>query len=175
MECARRRRYPPQISAVDPWNDVDHRGDGHANPTIGLFYGQFYGSDAAFYLPYFTASYIVWTFISSTINEAATSLVAAGNLVKSSQVPIAYHVLRMLQRNVFILGHNAIVFVLMWLFVRWPVGPYAFCGLIGLALLYGFAVGVSMVVAVICVRYRDIPPLLQVVTQFFCVADHLAA
>jgi len=31
--------------------------------AIGLFYGQFFGQDMHSYLPYFTASFITWTFI----------------------------------------------------------------------------------------------------------------
>src|SRR4029079_12613418 len=92
---------------------------------IGLFYGQFFGQDMHKYLPYFSASYITWTFMASVIGEASTTLIGAGNLIKSSSMPIVFHVLRMLQRNFIIVLHNAIVLVLIWPFVQWQLYPSA--------------------------------------------------
>jgi ABC-type polysaccharide/polyol phosphate export permease len=134
--------------------------------AIGLFYGQFFGQDMHAYLPYFTASYVTWTFIASVIGEASLTLVGAGNLIKSSQMPIVFHVLRMLQRNLIVFLHNAIVLFAIWPFIRWSLYPSAVLSLVGLVLLYLFLVGVSAVTAIICVRYRDVPPLIQVLIQF---------
>jgi ABC-type polysaccharide/polyol phosphate export permease len=134
--------------------------------AIGLFYGQFFGQDMHSYLPYFTASIITWTFISSVLGEASLTLVGSGNLIKSSQMPIVFHIMRMLQRNLIIALHNAVVLVAIWPFVRWSLYPSAVLSLVGLVLLYLFLVGMSGVIAIICVRYRDIPPLIQVLIQF---------
>ena len=134
--------------------------------AIGLFYGQFFGQDMHAYLPYFTASFITWTFISSVLGETSLTLVGAGNLIKSSQMPIVFHLLRMLHRNLIVFLHNAIVLLAIWPFVRWPLYPSALLSVVGLVLLYLFLVGASAVIAIICVRYRDIPPLIQVLIQF---------
>jgi ABC-type polysaccharide/polyol phosphate export permease len=134
--------------------------------AIGLFYGQFFGQDMHSYLPYFTASYITWSFIASVFGEASTTLVGSGNLIKSSQMPIVFHIMRMMQRNLIIVLHNAVVLAAIWPFVRWTLHPSAVLSLVGLVLLYLFLVGVSAVIAIVCVRYRDIPPLIQVLIQF---------
>lgn len=134
--------------------------------AIGLVYGQFFGQDMHSYLPYFTASFITWTFIASVIGEASSTLVGAGNLIKSSQMPIIFHILRMLQRNLIVLLHNAIVVAAIWPFVRWSLYPSAVLSLAGLVLLYLFLVGTSAIITIICVRYRDVPQLIQVLIQF---------
>jgi ABC-type polysaccharide/polyol phosphate export permease len=134
--------------------------------AIGLFYGQFFGQDMHNYLPYFTVNIVTWTLISSAIGESSLTLVGAGNLIKSSQMPIVFHILRMLHRNVIVFLHNAIVIVAIWPFVRWSLYPSAFLSLAGLGLLYLFLVGISVVISIICVRYRDVPPLIQVLIQF---------
>ena len=103
--------------------------------------------------------------------EASTALISAGHLIKSSQMPIVYHVLRMVQRNLIIAAHNLIVLAGVWPFVRWSVGPGALLSIIGLVLLYFFLVGSSLVIAIVCVRYRDVPPLIQVLTQFLFFAS----
>jgi len=134
--------------------------------AIGLFYGQFFGQDMHSYLPYFTASYVTWSFIASVFGEASTTLIGSGNLIKSSQMPIVFHIMRMMQRNLIIVLHNAVVLAAIWPFVRWSLYPSALLSLVGLVLLYLFLVGVSAMISIICVRYRDIPPLIQVLTQF---------
>jgi ABC-type polysaccharide/polyol phosphate export permease len=58
------------------------------------------------------------------------------------------------------------VLAAIWPFVRWSLYPSAVLSLVGLVLLYLFLVGVSAIISIICVRYRDIPPLIQVLTQF---------
>src|ERR1700676_5441984 len=119
--------------------------------AIGLFYGQFFGQDMHSYLPYFTASYVTWSFIASVFGEASTTLVGSGNLIKSSQMPIVFHIMRMMQRNLIIVLHNAIVLVAIWPFVRWSLYPSAVLSLVGLVLLYLFLVGVSAIISIICV------------------------
>jgi ABC-type polysaccharide/polyol phosphate export permease len=134
--------------------------------SIGVFYGQFFGQDMHEYLPYFTAGYVTWTFIASVLGEASLTFVGAGNLIKSSQMPIIFHLFRMLQRNLIIFLHNVLVIFAVWPFVRWSVHPSALLSLAGLILLYPFLAGVSAVIGIICVRYRDVPPLIQVLIQF---------
>src|ERR1700731_2545207 len=50
--------------------------------AIGLFYGQFFGQNVHSYLPYFTASFITWTFIASVLGEASVTFAGSGNLIK---------------------------------------------------------------------------------------------
>jgi ABC-type polysaccharide/polyol phosphate export permease len=134
--------------------------------SIGLVYGQFFGQSVESYLPYFTASYITWIFISSTIGEGSTSLIMAGHLIKSAHLPIVFHVLRTVQRNLIVLVHNTLVLLMVWLYFRWEIGPQALLTVLGFILLYFFLVGASMVLAIICVRYRDMPSFIQMFTQF---------
>lgn len=137
---------------------------------IGVIYGQFFGVDVSEYLPYFATSFITWIFISSVINEASSTLIGSGNMIKSSQMPILFYVLRMVQRQFVIGAHNFVVIIGVWLFLRWELTPYTLLSLVGIAITYMFLAGVSVVIAVICVRYRDIPPLIQALTQFLFFA-----
>src|SRR5205807_666836 len=75
-------------------------------------------------------------------------------------------IVRMLQRNLIVILHNLIVLAAIWPFVRWSLYPSAVLSLAGLVLLYLFLVGTSAIIAIICVRYRDVPQLVQVLIQF---------
>jgi len=134
--------------------------------SIGLIYGQFFGQDIHSYLPYFTVSYITWMFMAAVLNDSSNSLISAGNLIKSSQMPIAFHVLRAVQRNFIVFAHNAVVVLIVWLFIRWPIGLQTLLFIPALVLVFVFLTSTAITIAVACVRYRDIPPLIQVLTQF---------
>lgn len=139
--------------------------------AIGLLYGQFFGQEIREYLPYFAAGYIAWIFMSSIISEASTNLVEASGLIKGTSLPIVFHIMRMIQRHLIIYGHNFLVVIAIWLYFAWPLGLSTLLALYGLFTCYLFMAGLAMIIAVICVRYRDIPPLIQALTQFLFFAS----
>lgn len=139
--------------------------------SVGLIYGQFFGMNVAQYLPYFTAGLIVWTFIASVLNDASATLTSAGSLIKATRVPISLHIMRMLYRNFLIFLHNLVILVIVWLFVAWPLDSGIAAALVGLALLYVFLAGAAVVISFVCVRYRDIPPMIGAGTQFLFLAS----
>jgi lipopolysaccharide transport system permease protein len=139
--------------------------------SVGVIYGQFFGQDMSRYLPYFTAGLVVWTFMSSVLNEAATTLMAAGNLIKATSVPIGVHIMRMLQRNFIVFLHNLGIVAALWLILPWDLGLAVMTMLAGLAMLYVFLAGAAVTLSFICVRYRDVPPLIAAGTQFLFLAS----
>lgn len=138
---------------------------------IGVLYGQFFGQDVSKYLPYFAAGYIVWIFASSIISESSTVMIEASGLIKGTSLPIVFHVLRMIQRHLIIFAHNFLVVIAVWIYFKWPIGPSAMLAVFGLACCYLFMVGASIIIAILCVRYRDIPPLVSALTQFLFFAS----
>lgn len=134
--------------------------------SVGLIYGQFFGQDMHVYLPYFATGFIIWGFISATMNESAHTLIANGNFIKGSQLPIVFHVMRMMQRHLIILAHNSVVLIGIWAWMRWPLEWSMLLSVAGLGLSYVFASSVALIFSICCVRFRDIPPLIQAVTQF---------
>jgi ABC-type polysaccharide/polyol phosphate export permease len=139
--------------------------------SVGLIYSQVFGQDISSYLPYFTAGLIVWTFIASVLNEAAGTLTAAGSLIKSTRVPIAVHIMRMLQRNFLVFLHNLAILGVLWLVMAWHIDARTAAALAGLALLYVFLAGAAVVIAFVSVRYRDVPPMIAAGTQFLFLAS----
>jgi ABC-type polysaccharide/polyol phosphate export permease len=138
---------------------------------IGVIYGQFFGQDVSAYLPYFAAGMVIWGFISSVLNESATALISAGSIIKASNLPVCFHNMRMMQRNFIIFLHNLLILVVIWLFVRWPLTIDVGLAIVGIALLYLFLSAVSIPLSLACVRYRDIPPLIQAATTFLFFAS----
>lgn len=132
---------------------------------MALISGRFLGADMSTYLPHFMVSFTIWSFISSCLVEGSQTLIYAGGMIKATNMPIAVHVMRMVQRNFIIFIHNFAVVPLVWLFYSWKVGFSFLLVLPGLALVFIFCAAIASFVAIACVRYRDIPPLVQAVTQ----------
>lgn len=134
--------------------------------SIGLIYGQFFGQDMSNYMPYFVTGFVTWGFMSASLTSGSIGLIAYHNFVKGSQVPILFHVLRIVQTQFIIFGHNLIVVAGIWIFFRWELTLYSLLSLVGLALMFMFIAATTVLLSVACVRFRDIPPLIQAVVQF---------
>jgi ABC-type polysaccharide/polyol phosphate export permease len=138
--------------------------------TIGLIYGQFFGVNMESYLPYFTAGIIFWTWINMSMNESGGALVNASSLIKASNLPMVFFVMRVVQRNFIIMLHNLIILLLVWLYFQWHLPLISLASLAGAALLFLFLVGAGTIIAFVCVRYRDVQPLVAAATQFLFFA-----
>ena len=132
---------------------------------MGLVAGRFLGADMKTYLPHFMISMTIWNFISSSLNEACSTMINAGGMIKAVDMPLAIHVMRMVHRNLIIFLHNIAVIPFIWLVYPWPIGFQSLLAPIGLLIVYVFVVSGSMVISMICVRYRDVPPVMASILQ----------
>ncbi|MGY4287230.1 lipopolysaccharide transport system permease protein [Bradyrhizobium sp. LM2.7] len=132
---------------------------------MGLVAGRFLGADMKTYLPHFMVSMTIWGFISSSIGESCYTMINAGGMIKAVDMPILIHVMRMVQRNLIIFLHNIAVIPFIWLVYPWHVGIVAVLSVLGLMVVYIFVVSASVLVSMICVRYRDVPPIVAAILQ----------
>lgn len=139
--------------------------------SVGVIYGQFFGQEMSRYLPYFTTGLVVWTFMSGVFNEAATTLTTTSHLIKATSIPISLHIMRMLQRNFIVFLHHLGIVGAIWLFIPWGIDLSIAAAVAGIALLYVFLAGVAVVISFVCIRYRDVPPLIAAATQFTFLAS----
>jgi lipopolysaccharide transport system permease protein len=132
---------------------------------MGLVAGRFLGADMKTYLPHFMISMTIWSFISSSLNESCYVMINAGGMIKAVDMPLLIHIMRMVHRNLIILLHNVAVIPFIWLIYPWHIGFQSLLAPIGLLIVYVAVVSSSMVISMICVRYRDVPPLMASVLQ----------
>jgi lipopolysaccharide transport system permease protein len=132
---------------------------------MGLVAGRFLGADMKTYLPHFMVSMTIWNFISSSLSEACFTMIGAGGMIKAVNMPILIHVMRMVHRNLIIFLHNIAVIPLIWLVYPWHIGFECLLAPVGLVIVYIATVSASLVVSMICVRYRDVPPVMTSVLQ----------
>lgn len=133
--------------------------------TLGVLYGKLFKMEIQEYLPFLCLGLLSWTLISTTITEGCTVFIASESVIKQVKLPLSSHVYRLVWRNLIIFGHNFVVFVLVA--VVFNVRP----GLVGLLILPGLlltvlnAAWVTLLLGMICARFRDIPPIVASLIQ----------
>jgi lipopolysaccharide transport system permease protein len=132
---------------------------------MGLVSGNFLGADMKQYLPHFVVSMTIWNFIASCFGEGCNTLVNAGGMIKAVNMPLVIHVMRMVQRNFIIFLHNIAIVPLVWLVFPWHLSVSMLFAVFGFAIIYVFAVTGSIVISMICVRFRDVPPIVASILQ----------
>jgi ABC-type polysaccharide/polyol phosphate export permease len=170
------RRYP--LVGMLGWQDVRQRyrrsmlgpfwltiSMGVMIGTIGIVFGQIFDTPMTEFLPFLSAGMIVWTFISSVIGEGCTGFISAEGIIKQLPIPLFVHVLRMIWRNVLILGHNLAIIPLVFLAVGKPLSVVALFSIPGFVLAAINLGWVALILAVLCARYRDLPQIVGSVLQ----------
>ena len=133
--------------------------------AMGPLYGALLGQDVASYLQHLAISLIIWFFISAVINEAGSAFVGAEGYIKQVALPLSVHVFRLLAKNVVMLALNAVIIVLVLIFLppaHWgDVWLFPF----GLLLVLGNLFWIALLLAVLSARFRDIPQLVTNIVQ----------
>jgi ABC-type polysaccharide/polyol phosphate export permease len=131
---------------------------------IGLMFSVIFKSPIQEFLPYFAIGQIVWLFISTQINDACSTFVQYQAIINQISIPLSVHVMRKLWNNLILFCHNIIIVVvlmLMYCGISWQ-SMYVVPALIMILLLLFM---VSIVLAIVCTRFRDIIQIVAVLLQ----------
>ena len=103
--------------------------------ALGTLYGALWKVELAHYAPFLALGFVVWTLISGVITDGCNAFINAEGIIKHVGLPFSVHVYRLLWRNLLVLCHNAVVFVIVAaIFGVWP-GWAGLLAVPGLALL----------------------------------------
>ena len=133
--------------------------------TIGIVFGEIFKTPLTFFFPFLAAGMILWSFIASVVTEGCTGFIAADAIIKQLPIPMFAHVMRMLWRNILILGHNIVILPLVLLAVGRLPGWVAFLSIPGFLLLVVNLTWVSLLLGIFCARYRDLPQIVASALQ----------
>jgi lipopolysaccharide transport system permease protein len=133
--------------------------------ALGLVFGTIFSTPMNRLLPFLTIGLILWTLISTTLNEGCTGFTAAEAIIKQINLPLFAHILRVLWRNLVIFAHNIIVFPLVLLFFWKPLPVTAILAIVGLALLMINLAWMALLLGVFCTRFRDVPQIVASLLQ----------
>lgn len=123
---------------------------------IGIVYSALFRAKLVDYLPYLAVGIMIWTFISTMLLEGCSTFIAAEGAIKQNPVPISVHVYRVVWRNIIILAHNLLIYVILIALFPIKVNLALLLFPVGLALAIVSGVGMILFLGVLSTRFRDI-------------------
>jgi lipopolysaccharide transport system permease protein len=149
---------------------------------MGSIWAPLFHANASEYLPFVTTGMICWTLIATIINEGCGTYTAAEALIKQLNFRLSTLNLILVWRNVIVLAHNLLIAVIVFLILPVPVNWNTLLFLPGLLIVAINGVWISMLLGMICARYRDVPQLvgnlvqvMMFVTPVFWFSQQLGA
>ena len=132
---------------------------------MGPLYGALMGQQTGQYIHFLAVGFIVWQFISSLITEGCQAFIAAEGFIKQTRVPLTVHAMRVVWRNVLILGHNFVIVVLVSAYFLPPWDWGLFTVPLGVLMIAVNGIWLSLLLGLLSARFRDIPQIIASLAQ----------
>jgi lipopolysaccharide transport system permease protein len=132
---------------------------------MGIVFSRLFHQSLEEYIPFFTAGFLFWTFISSSVIESAEIFKSNGGFIRQISLPFCLYVFKHLVRQIICLMHNAVVYLLVCVFFKLNPGPAVFWVFPGFLLLLLNVFWVCFLVALACARFRDMVPIISSCVQ----------
>jgi lipopolysaccharide transport system permease protein len=133
--------------------------------AIGFLYAGLFHQDVGKYLPYLSISLIFWGFLSTLTGEGGTSFTAAEGMIRAQRMPLSLHAARVVMRNLFVVAHNLVVIVVVFVIFHVVPSKAVFTVVPALLLWLADGMAVCLLLGVFGARFRDIPPIIASIVQ----------
>lgn len=133
--------------------------------SLGVLYATLMHMDVHRYLPFIALSQVLWGFISGVVGDGCVCFTQAEGIIRSVRMPLFVQVLRVLVRNLLMLGHNAVVIVVVFALFSVRPGWQALWALPGVAAWALAAAAICLPLGAVCARFRDVPQIVGSVMQ----------
>lgn len=157
-----RRRY--KRTTIGPfWNSITLAVYVLSVGTVGaaIWHQNIYD-----YLPFLVSGMIVWTLVSTIITESCNVFIAGQSLFRNIRFEYSILAYALVWRNFLILLHNFVIYFLVILVLKPSLFSLtALLALPGLALVLLNGVWLSLLFGIICLRFRDVPPVVSSALQ----------
>jgi ABC-type polysaccharide/polyol phosphate export permease len=138
--------------------------------VLGVIYSRIFHVDVAAYLPFLTAGYITWGFISAVINESCGAFQEGERIIRQIRLPYGLYVFRGVWRNFIVFLHTIVIFIPVALVFQVPLGPVILLVIPGLVILLANLGWIALMLAILATRFRDLQQMVVTVTQIVMFA-----
>lgn len=133
--------------------------------SMGVIFPFLWHTDMKSYLPFFSSSYIIWTFISSMTTEACGVFVDASSLIKQTSLPYSVYANNVVLRNFIVLLHHLTVYFIIVLIFSVPICLNTLLFIPGMMILCLTGSWLCILLGFITSRYRDTRQLVASILQ----------
>ena len=145
--------------------------------ALGSVGAGLWNRTAADYLPFLASGMVVWMMISTVVIESCSLFIAGNKLFREIQFSYSILIYALVWRNVIVFAHNVFVFlILLLLFGTQLISPAMLLLVPGMALVLINCLWVSLILGMLCLRFRDVQQLIASsrANCHVCHADILA-
>jgi ABC-type polysaccharide/polyol phosphate export permease len=134
--------------------------------TVGTVGAAIWHQNIYDYLPFLVSGMIVWMLVSGIITESCSVFIAGQSLFRNIRFDYSILAYALVWRNFLVLLHNFAVYFLVVLVLKPSLlGFTALLAIPGLALVLLNGVWVSLLLGIVCLRFRDVPPVVSSIMQ----------
>jgi homopolymeric O-antigen transport system permease protein len=121
-------------------------------------------------MPFIGASIIMWNFLSQVLTEFTSIFVIHSNFYRNHRMNLSVSIYSVIYKNSLILAHNLIIIIILILAFAVPVNWWLLQIVPALLLTWIVMAWLGYLIAMVCVRYRDIIQLITTwLTVFFFI------
>jgi ABC-type polysaccharide/polyol phosphate export permease len=135
--------------------------------ALGLIFGNLFRAPMQEFLPFVGCGLIVWSFISACLSDGCTSFISAEGIILQVRMPLFTHVMRTLWRNIIVFAHNLIIVPVVLIIVGAPISWVTIIALPGFLIVSLNLLWITLALATICARFRDMTQVMQNFLQVF--------
>ena len=121
-------------------------------------------------MPYIGTSLIMWNYLSYVLTDCTSIFIAQGDLYRNQKMNFSVSIYSVIYKNTIMLAHNLIIIVVLIVAFNVPINWYLLQIVPAFALTWIGMVWLGYIIAMICVRYRDI---IQVITTWLAVVIYI--
>jgi lipopolysaccharide transport system permease protein len=135
---------------------------------VGLLssvYGRLFGAEQTEYIPFLALGLLTWQWMSQTATESTLVFIAANRYIKQTRLPITLLIFRLLARNLIVLAHNFVIYLIVIVVVGLRPGWTSLLAIPGLLLGVICMFWISMLFGMLSARFRDFPQIITSLIQ----------
>ncbi len=133
--------------------------------ALGTIYSQLFGMAIQEYVPFIACGFLIWNFIAGVLNAAGRTFIEMEGIMKQIPLPVSFYALRSVSTEAILFGHNFLVYLAVAALFQIPLGWGTLLALPAFALIVLNAVWVVIVLGILCLRFRDVIPIVANLTQ----------
>lgn len=133
--------------------------------AMGPLFGDLFGGQDPNFIPRMGFGLIIWSLVSSMINDYVDCFVSAAHYIKNIKLPYSVYIYRIAFRQIILFAHNALLFIPLYLIYPGLLTGSFWLACFMLLLAIFWLMQIGALIAILCTRYRDVGPLVNNITQ----------
>ena len=139
--------------------------------VIGGLYRDLLGQEDSAYFAYMAIGYILWIFISDTLNRAGGVFVGNKSFMMQNPMPYSVYCYKLVLSEVYLVAHHAVIIPPIFIYIGlWPGVSGILAATLGFLVVIYVSFWVSLILAILSLRFRDLVPITQSIVRLLFFA-----